>query len=147
MVAMAEEPLTVARIAEWVGGTVEGDGRVRIDSIAALDAAREGQLTFAADAKRAEQLADSRAACALVVAEAKVPAISMPLIRVEDVQAAMAKLLGALSRDEDLPADVHPSAVIAPDATEAGGAAGLVLVGSSRRIAPEPVRLDPSVCV
>lgn len=112
---MRNLPLTIRQVAEIVGGAVEGDGAGMIHGLAAMEAATERDLTFAADERRAGQLAKSRAAAALVGRQP--PAAPMPLIRVPDVQEALARLLGRLSEDEDLPArGVHPSACIAPDA-------------------------------
>ena len=112
---MRNLPLTVQQIAQVVGGRVEGDGGVMIHALAAMDAAAASDLTFAADERRAGQLAKSLAGAALV---AKEPASApMPLVRVSNVQEALAKLLGHLMGDEDLPLrGRHPSATVAPDA-------------------------------
>ena len=59
------------------------------------------------------------------------------LIRVDDVQEAIAKLLDHLSEEEDLPpAGVHPSAVVSDDAQLGEGVAvgAGVVVGSKARI-------------
>jgi len=119
---MPAKTMTVQEIADLVGGTVEGDASRRIEGIASVDSAGPSKLTFAADQKRAAQLAASQAGAAIV---GKAPvAAAMPLIRVDNVQAAMAKLLGELAGSEDLPpAGVHPSAVVAPDAQIGPGVA------------------------
>jgi len=100
---MADEPLTTGRIAELVGGRCQGDPAVRIESVASLDQAGPGQLTFAADSRRAARLTEAKAAAAIVPEEAELASTDMPLIRVPDVQAALARLLGYLSRPEDRP--------------------------------------------
>jgi len=113
---MSGEPLTLHRVAEIIGGTVEGDGFVAVDAIAALDEAGPRDLTFA-DARHAAALADSRAAAA-IVERARPKAAGMPLVRVDDVQRAVFTLLGHLAGpDEDLPAPgTDPSATVAGDA-------------------------------
>ena len=107
---------TVQQIAEWVGGRVEGDGAVEIRGIASLETAEAGELTFATDAKHLAHLSDSRASAVIVATEAAVSA-SLPLIRVQDVQAAVATVLGHWAPPPDHPpSGVHPSAVVADDA-------------------------------
>jgi UDP-3-O-[3-hydroxymyristoyl] glucosamine N-acyltransferase len=133
---MQNLPTTVRQIAQVVGGSVEGDGEVRISGLAAMDAATTGDLTFAADQRRAGQLARSRASAALVGAEpASAP---MALIRVPDVPRALSALLAHLSEDEGLPpAGIDPSAKIAPDAAIGQGVTigPNVVVGSQAKIA------------
>ncbi len=133
---MGDRPLTLRAVAELVGGRLEGDGAVVIRGIASLESAGEGELTFAADAKYAARLADSKASAALVADGAAVSA-AMPLIRVAHVQSAVAKLLGHWAPPEDNPpSGIHPSALIAPDAQVADTAAigPGVAVGARARI-------------
>ncbi|MCJ7544132.1 MAG: UDP-3-O-(3-hydroxymyristoyl)glucosamine N-acyltransferase [Phycisphaerae bacterium] len=113
---MGDRAATVQSIADLVGGRVEGDGAVEIRGLASLETAEAGELTFAADAKHLARLSDSRASAALVAAEATVSA-PMPLIRVDHVPAAVARLLAHWAPPADHPpVGVHPSAVIAADA-------------------------------
>lgn len=114
---MANEQLTTARIAQIVGGTLQGDPSVVIDSIASVRSAGPKDITFAADDKRGTQLAGSQAAAAIVGQSARAPDVAMPLVRVPNVQQAIAKLLEYLSEPEDLPAvGVASSAVVSPAA-------------------------------
>ena len=64
--AMSDEPLTAGRIAELLGGTVEGCPSVAIESIAAIDLAGPTDITFAGDDRRVAQLANSQAGAAIV---------------------------------------------------------------------------------
>lgn len=132
---MKKLQLTVRTVAQWVGGRVEGDDSLALGSIAPVESAEPGDLTFAADDKRVARLAESRASAAIVGGEAgKAP---MTLIRVADVQQAVTKLLGHLAGPEDLPAPGrHPTAVIAPDARVADDAAvgPHVVIGCDARI-------------
>jgi len=119
---MKQLSMTVRQVAECVGGAVEGDGTLVLEGVAPLEAAGPNQLTFAADAKFAARLQESRAGAALVGKGLQRP--GMPLIRVDDVQAALVKLLEKIAEPEDLPpVGVHPSAVISPKATVAPDAA------------------------
>jgi len=120
--AMLDRPMTVRDVAALVGGTIEGDGSVEVRAIASIDMAGGCDLTFASDAKHAAALACSKAGAA-IVGPGPVEA-PMTLIRVANVQVAMAKFLGHLKGPEDLPpAGVHPTAIVAPDAEVASGAA------------------------
>jgi UDP-3-O-[3-hydroxymyristoyl] glucosamine N-acyltransferase len=133
---MVRKTLTVAQLARQVGGTVEGDGQAVIGGVASLEAAGPEDLTFVADARRNKALATCRAAAAIVGADA--PHAAIPLIRVEDVPAALAAVLEALAEPEDLPAaGIHPSAVVASDARlEANVAIGAgAVVGRGAQLA------------
>lgn len=135
---------TLEELARRTGGQVEGDGTAVLTGLAAMETARADQLTFAADARRAKALAASSAGGAIVSGDFQpIPASvdrprPMALLRVKNVQAAVAAVLAMLDRPADLPpAGVHPSAVVAADAVvEAGAAIGPnVTVGSAARIA------------
>jgi UDP-3-O-[3-hydroxymyristoyl] glucosamine N-acyltransferase len=119
---MKNIPMTARLVAEWVGGSVEGDESLSLEGIAPVESAGPTQLTFAADAKRAMRLGQSRAGAALVGKDTTRP--GMTLIRVENVQGALLRLLEKLAEPEDLPpAGVHPTAVISPKAEVGAGAA------------------------
>ena len=106
---------TIREIAEAIGGSVEGDPSLRVGGVATLESAGPDELTFAFSPKYAARLAQSGARAALVA-----PAVQAPgktLIKVENVQQALAAVLAMWDPGDDLPAPgVHPSAVIAPDA-------------------------------
>ena len=112
---MNEMHMTVRAIADVVGGVVEGGPDVPITGVAAIDVAGPGDVTFAIDARRVAALAKCGAGAAIVGRDAS-PA-EMPLIRVTDVNTAVAALLAHLAPAEDLPpVGVHPRACIAEDA-------------------------------
>ena len=129
--------MTLREVADLVGGEVEGDDSVRIERVASLDEASPSDLTFAADRRRGKQLAHCRAAGALV--GRGTPGAGMPLVRVDDVQAALIAVLTAVAPPEDLPpAGVHASAVVAEDALlgEDVGIGPGVVIGAGARIGP-----------
>ena len=106
---MSPQGLTIRQIAEAIGAVVDGDGERIIRGVAALDAAGEGEITFAAVERRAQQLAGSAAAAAVV---ANHPASApMPLLRVPHVEEAWARVLALFA-----PPRAAPSAGIHPDA-------------------------------
>ncbi len=120
--------LTVQQIAERIGATVEGDPQTAVTGPGAIDQATEAQITFASDARRAEQLAVSTAAAAVVGHDA--PGVAgMALLRVEDVERAWSALLEMFAPDRPGPpagidpaASVDPTAKIDPTAAVAPGA-------------------------
>jgi len=114
--------ITLQEIAQLVQGQLEGDPSVAINGVGSLDEAVPGQMTFVSDAALAGQLPSSKASAALV--GASVPAAGIPLVRVKNVQAALAALLGYFNPGDDLPAvGIHPSAVVASSASLAADVA------------------------
>lgn len=137
--------MTVRAVAQWVGGSVEGDESLALAGIAPLDAAGPEHLSFA-DTRHAAAAAQSRAGA--LIAEPGVCA-NVPVIRVKDVQPAVAQVLAKLAGPEDLPPrGVHPSAVVAADARVAQDCAigPRVVVASGASIGPRSV-LAAGVCV
>ena len=117
-------------LAELVGGTLTGDGQLRIEGAAPLRDARPGQITLADNARHFDQLLRSRATAAVVTPEVVPQGIAF--ITVDNARAAFAAIVHAfcpprvrgatgISRH----AHVHPTAVIAEDVTvEAGCVVG-----------------------
>ena len=138
--AMTSRTWTVRQLAERLGGTIEGDATATIRGIAALETAGPEELTFVADARRSKALAESKAGAALVAKDA--PAAGVPLIRVDNVQAAVAAVLELQAEPQDLPAPgIHASAVVAKDAALGRGVAvgPGVVIGPGAQIAPAAV--------
>lgn len=57
---------TVAELAEYLGGTVVGDGQVRINGLAPLEAASADKITFLANPKYAGKVAETGAGAVLM---------------------------------------------------------------------------------
>ena len=113
---MSSLKTTAGELAERLGGSVEGDPGVTITGIAPLVSAGPTDVTFVADKRRAGELADTQAAAAIV--DAGLQAQGPTLIRVPQVHQAIAAVLAMIGDDEDVPpAGVHPSAVVASDAS------------------------------
>ena len=113
---MEKKTMTVRAVADLLdNATVEGDDSALVESLAPVESAEPGELTFAIDEKRSAMLAETRAAAAIV---GDMPqSAPIPLIRVGDVPAAVARVLQHWGRDEPLPPPGrHPSAVVAEDA-------------------------------
>jgi len=109
--------MTLRELAETLGGVVEGDASTEVLALASLDEAGENDLTFAADETYAAKLATCDAKAAIVPTELSFD-VDRPVLRVESVPMAIGLLLGMLAGEEDLPpVGIHPSAVLADDAT------------------------------
>jgi len=144
---MSEETLTVRDIAELLDAEVHGSDKGRITSVAALDQAGPEDLTFAVDKRHASGLVTSQAGAAIVN---ELPNDApMPLLVVDNVERAVAKVLGALARDYisppvgvDASARVSPQAQLADDVTVGPGAT----IGPGAEIACGVV-IGANVCI
>ena len=85
---------TVQQIAEVLGGTVEGDGARRISSLAKIEEAQAGALTFLANTKYEAFLYETGASAVIVGRDHVLrQAIEPVLIRVENPYSAFSQLL------------------------------------------------------
>ncbi len=82
---------TLQELADYLGGRVVGDGNARISSIAGLDDAREGQITFLANPRYAAKVATTKATA--VVLSPKNESYGKNAIEVANPSLAFAKLL------------------------------------------------------
>ena len=108
--------LTVAMLAERLGGAVQGVDRVELSGLAGLDDAGPGELSFLANPRYRKLLGETRAAAVLVPADwqGESPAVC---IRVDHPDRAFARAAAWLAPAPYRPAPgIHPRAVIAPDA-------------------------------
>ena len=105
--------LTAAAIAELTGGTVEGDAATTITSVASLDRARAGQLSFCASPKYAPQLAETEASVVLVTPEVAGTRTRAPArVVVPQPHDSMLTLLPRLYRTTARQPGIHPTAVL-----------------------------------
>lgn len=110
---------TTQQIADRVGGTLVGPGDLVIQSLAEIDLAKPGQLTFIGEAKYASKWDDSHASAVLVNRSIELtPGDGRAVIAVDNADLAMAQVLAAFAPPTPRPAPgVHPTAVIDPTAT------------------------------
>ncbi|MFZ4783982.1 MAG: LpxD N-terminal domain-containing protein, partial [Flavobacteriales bacterium] len=84
------------QIAAMLGGIVEGDGDVAVNSLSKIEEGKPGTLTFLANPKYAPFIYETKASIAIVsqdfAAENALPS-TLTLIRVPDAYASFAKLL------------------------------------------------------
>lgn len=104
-------PVTLAEIAKWIGGTVDGDDSIEISALAKIEEANTGQLTFIANPKYARFIESTKASAVLV--DLDFPKTAKPLIRVSNPYFAFLTLAkrfyqGVPSVDKG----VHASAIL-----------------------------------
>ena len=105
--------LTAAAIAQLTKGTVHGDANASITSVASLDRARPGQLSFCASSKYAPQLAGTEASVVLVTPDlADATTRAAARVIVDQPHDALVSLLPTLYRAPVRQAGVHPTAVV-----------------------------------
>ena len=143
--------LTAAAIAQLTGGRLEGDEHASVSSVASLDRAQAGQLSFCASPKYASQLVATRASVVLVapdVATAASGGGTATRVVVEKPHDALVSLLPRLYRSPAAEPGIHPTAVIGRGAQIGDGASigPFVHVGDGARIGARSV-LDAHVVV
>jgi UDP-3-O-[3-hydroxymyristoyl] glucosamine N-acyltransferase len=101
-------------IAQWVDGTVVGDGEIEISGVASVEEARQGQITFISNPKYLPHLSKTHASAVIVSKE--VTQADKPLLCVADPQSAFAKVLTLFSFKPYQPKGIDPKAWISPTA-------------------------------
>jgi UDP-3-O-[3-hydroxymyristoyl] glucosamine N-acyltransferase len=143
--------LTAAVIAEVVGGTLRGDGGAVVTSVAPLDRAGPGQLTFLASARYLPLLSGRPAGVGVLLvapALADAPGEAAARVVVEAPHDAMISLLGRLYPAPGAAPGIHPTAVIGRGARigDQVSIGAWVVVGDGALVG-DRVRLDPHVTV
>jgi UDP-3-O-[3-hydroxymyristoyl] glucosamine N-acyltransferase len=132
---MAE--LSTAEITERTGGDAVGEcGRI-IRGVASLDEAGPDDLSFLSAARYLPRLRTTRAGAVLLPRglDAEAPP-ELTVIRVDDPYVALARILPVLHPETREPAGVHPSALVAEDATlgEGVGVGPYAVIGRGARL-------------
>lgn len=118
MAAPATKPMTAAEIAAAVGGTLSGDGGLRVGAVAPLDRAGASDLSFFAHAKYAAAFEVSAAGVVLVTtALASSAGQCGTRIIVEKPYDALVALLPRFYAVPAFEPGIHPTAVIAAGAS------------------------------
>jgi UDP-3-O-[3-hydroxymyristoyl] glucosamine N-acyltransferase len=107
--------ITLAEIAERVGGSLRGDGAVVIRGAAGIGEAGPEDITFLSNQKYRSQLATSKAGAVIVTPD--VDTGDRPAVVVKNPSLGWAKVLELLERERTRrPAGIHPTAVVSPTA-------------------------------
>lgn len=95
--------LSAGQIAQALGGTVQGDPSVQVQSFAGIERARPGQLSFFANPKYEKYVYTGRASVLLVNSSFQPSQpVQAVLVRVPDAYAALAQLLDYMSAQRKL---------------------------------------------
>jgi len=101
-------------LAEWVDGTVVGDGEIEISGVAAIEEAQTGEITFIADRKYLPKLGETKASAVIVSRE--VTQAERPLLCVTNPHLAFAKVLTLFFESPYQPKGIDSNTWISPTA-------------------------------
>jgi UDP-3-O-[3-hydroxymyristoyl] glucosamine N-acyltransferase len=101
-------------LAQWVEGTVVGDGETEISGVASIEAAQSGEITFIAHPKYLAKLGETRASAVIVSKE--VTQADKPLLCVTNPSLAFAKILILFSHKPYQSKGIDSSAWVSPTA-------------------------------
>ncbi len=109
--------IPLREIAELVGGKVLGDDNVNITGVSGIKEAKEGTISFVANAKYLSLLEGSKASAIIVNSDVKVA--FRPLVLVDDPYLAFTKVMALWANDEtpSLPNGIHPTAILGRNVT------------------------------
>lgn len=138
---MTKQLLTVAQIAEFLGASYEGDGHCVITSIAPLEIAEEGQISFLDNSKYRKFLTETKASAVILNAKEASLCPAKAKIITDKPYLAYAKAAGLFIKPRATTAQIHPKAVIGTncqiDAT--ASIAANVVIGNNVTIAKNVV--------
>jgi len=105
---------TLKELAEWVGGTVIGDGNVVISGVGAISEAHPGEITFIGSPKYLPMLSTTGASAVIVPPDVKQG--DKPLLSVANPYLAFAKILTLFTQKPYHPKGIDPQTWISPTA-------------------------------
>ena len=101
-------------LAEWVGGTVIGDGEVEISGVGSIEEAVPGEITFVSSPKYLRRLNETRASAVIVSREITVA--EKNLLCVDHPTLTLIKILTLFTPGPPQPRGIDPHAWISPSA-------------------------------
>ncbi|MDQ5846796.1 MAG: UDP-3-O-(3-hydroxymyristoyl)glucosamine N-acyltransferase [Acidobacteriota bacterium] len=140
--------MKLSELAALTAARVEGDGAdVEISGAAGLDDASTGQITFLANPRYTPRVNTTKASAIYLAEDAPVER-DIPVLRAKDPYLAFTRALRLFHPAPQLPAFIHPSAVIDPTATVAENVwiGACSVIGPSSRI-EEGARIYPNVTI
>jgi UDP-3-O-[3-hydroxymyristoyl] glucosamine N-acyltransferase len=105
---------TLSELAQLVGATVDGDGQVAIRSIATIQSAQTGDITFLADRRYRQKLVECHAS-AVILTAADRPYWSGSALLTRDPYLCYARIAQRLDTTPKAKPTIAKTAVIAPD--------------------------------
>ena len=113
---MGERCYKLGELAVLVGGQLQGDADLVIYGAAGIREAKPGEITFLANSRYEEFVAETHASAILTAQDVNA---SIPLIRTDNPYYAYFQVLNLFAGDnaERYPRGVHPQAVVDPSAT------------------------------
>ncbi|MFB3150557.1 MAG: UDP-3-O-(3-hydroxymyristoyl)glucosamine N-acyltransferase [Alphaproteobacteria bacterium] len=130
-----EMELSLGTIQQRIGGEITGDPGAVMTGVNGLGEAAEGDITFAEKARYVEAVRASSAG-AIVVGEDFPDLPGRNLLRIREPRTAFVRVMSLFYREEDHPAGVHPSAVVAAGAELGEGVSigACAVIGEGTRI-------------
>jgi UDP-3-O-[3-hydroxymyristoyl] glucosamine N-acyltransferase len=99
-------------LAQWVDGSVVGDGEIEISGVSSIDEAQAGEITFISNPKHLPKLNETCASAVIVSKE--VTRGEKPLLSVANPYLAFAKILTLFSQKPYQPKGIDSNAWISP---------------------------------
>ncbi len=106
--------MTLGALAQMVGATLKGDPTVQVNGVGTISHAKQGEITFIADAKYRALLANSQA-CAVVLTEDDAIDCKTNAFICQDPKLTFAKIVECLYPNQTVEPLIHESAVIGKD--------------------------------
>ena len=137
---------TVRELAEYVHGTVSGDETLVISSMAGIEEAEAGQLTFLANPKYRAKLQQTRASAAIAAPDVTIPGLT--LIHVANPYLAFAQILSIFATKRHPPVGVHATCIIGTGTTlgEQCALGARVVIGEQAQIGARTI-IYPGVVI
>lgn len=110
------DSITASELAQRVEGRVEGEDGRRVDGVAAVEDATEGDLTFVVGEPYARALERSSPSVVLAPEGLRLPDDDLTVIRVADPRVAFGRLVRLFRPEEDREEGIDATAVVRPGA-------------------------------
>ena len=138
---------TLEDIAQRLDLTLRGDGRARITGVATLANAGATDIAFLANPLYRNQVPESLAAAVIVRAD-DAELVTQAALIAKDPYSAFAKVSALFDEEADMPAGIHPSAVVDPSAhIDASAHVGPHCVIGARSVVMPGARIGPGCVV
>ncbi|AQS37281.1 UDP-3-O-(3-hydroxymyristoyl) glucosamine N-acyltransferase [Shewanella psychrophila] len=138
---------TLKELASILGAEIRGDEALEVSSVATLDNATQGQLSFLANAKYRAQLENTKASAVLISAQ-EVEGFTGNALVLNDPYVGFARVSQLMDTTPKAAIGIHDSAVIHPSAKLAEGVAiGANAVIGENVILSENVQVGPGCVV